>query len=111
VWRPADFEYLEAFAQANGFTLSDEALRNGLSGGINLMGATHYTSNLLTANHVIAGVKKVMHLGILTATYGKVKILNDDPNSVSGVGIVSRVDYQVKAWTRSKTCLFDVNVA
>ena len=33
VWRPADFEALEQFAQANGYNLADAALKNGLERG------------------------------------------------------------------------------
>ena len=111
IWRPADFEYLEQFAQANGFTLADEALRAGLSGGVKLLGATHYTSNLLTANHVIAGVKNTYNIGILKATYGKIIVNPYNPGVVSGVSISSRVDYGIKAWTKVIPVLFDINVA
>jgi len=52
---------------SNGFMSADRAL-NGTgatdsefttsAGGLNYMGVTHYASNLLTAGHVIAGVKR-----------------------------------------------------
>lgn len=111
VWRPADFEYLEAFAQANGFTLSDEALRNGLTGGVNLMGATHYTSNLLATNHVMAGVKKAPYVGILKDTYGQIMVDEKDPTGISGISVVSRVDFKEKIWNKMVPVVFDVNVA
>lgn len=118
VWRPADMEILEAFMQANGFMSSDRAL-NGSgatdsefssgAGGVQYMGATHYASNLLTAGHVIAGVKKVYHLGIVKDTYGQV-VVTQDPLNVSGIGVVSRVDYAGKAWHNVKPILFNVCV-
>lgn len=111
VWRPADFEKLESFIQANGFVTADSALRGGIKQGIEYMGLTHYTSNLLTANHVIAGVKKVIHLGILKATYGQIMVDDKDPASTSGVAVVSRVDYQTKVWFNTKSVTLDINVA
>jgi hypothetical protein len=118
VWRPADMEILESFMQANGFMSADRAL-NGTgavdsefstgAGGINYMGVTHYASNLLTANHVIAGVKKVYHLGIVKDTYGQV-VVTQDPLNVSGVGVISRIDYGLKLWENVAPIVFDVNV-
>lgn len=110
VWRPADLEILEGFMQANGFATADQALKGGAVQGINYMGLTHYSSNLLTANHVIAGVKKVYHIGILKDTYGQI-VITQDPALTSGVGVISRVDYEVKVWTRTSTIIFDVNVS
>jgi hypothetical protein len=111
VWRPADFEKLQSFMMANGFSTADNALKGGVKGGIDYMGMTHYRSNLLTAGHVIAGVKKVYHLGILRSTYGQVIVNEKDPGLVSGIGITSRVDIGVKAWAKTKPVLFDVLVA
>ena len=110
VWRPADFQLLTSFMMANGFSTADTFLKNGVKGGVEYMGFTHYKSNQLTSGHVIAGVKKLYHVGILTSTYGQI-VVNQDPALTSGIGVVSRVDFKGKAWTRSKTCLFDVNVA
>lgn len=109
VWRPADFELLEAFAQANGFNTADAALKAGTAQGFDYLGATHYTSNKLAANHVFGGVKKLLHVGILKDTYGQVVITND-PLNISAVGIVSRVDYAVKVWVNVAPVLFDINV-
>ena len=112
-------EILEAFMQANGFMSSDRALNgNGATdsefttsaGGLNYMGVTHYASNLLTAGHVIAGVKKLYHLGIVKDTYGQV-VVTQDPLNISGIGVVSRVDYKGKAWHNIVPILFNVNVA
>ena len=120
VWRPADFELLEAYVQANGFSTADGALKDGTNQGFRYMGVEHWSSNLLAANHLFAGVKRVVHLGIVRSTYGQI-VINQDPvlasgteatiGQVSAVAVVSRVDYAVKAWNNTKTVLFDVNVA
>lgn len=109
VWRPADFELLEGFMQANGFVTADTALKGGSEQGMQYMGLTHYSSNKLTANHLCAGVKKIIHLGILKDTYGQV-VVSQEPGNVSGIGVISRVDYAVKAWNNTKAVVFDVNV-
>lgn len=111
VWRPADFEILEAFMQANGFSTADTALKGGAKGGVEYMGMTHYKSNLLTSGHLLAGVKKVYHLGILKDTYGAIMVNEKDPGNVSGISVVSRLDLKVKAWAKTKPVLFDVLVA
>lgn len=112
VWRPADFEILEGFMQANGFAVADEALRGGArKNGIDYMGVTHYSSNFLTANHVVGGVKKGIHLGILKDTYGQIMVDEHDPGQFSGIGVVTRVDYAVKVWTRMVGLIYDINVA
>lgn len=117
IWRAADMEKLEEFAQANGFNLADTALKNGIKSGYHFMGVDHYVSNSHTANHLFGGVKKIMQLGILNATFGKVQV-NDDPASgvstygpVSGVGVVSRVDYGINTPTGLKPAVFDIAVA
>lgn len=111
VWRPADLELLEGFMQANGFGTADRALNGGTYQGVQYMGMTHYSSNLLASGHVFAGVKGLYHLGILRATYGQVVVNDKDPGNVSGISVVSRVDYAGKAWLKVKPVLFDVNVA
>lgn len=114
VWRPTDLEILEAFMQANGFTTADKALNAdpvGSNQGIQFMGVTHYSSNLLTAGHVIAGVKKTYHLGILKDTYGQIVVNEKDPLNTSGISIVSRVDFKGKVWTKVKPVLFNITVA
>jgi hypothetical protein len=111
VWRPADFEILEAFMQANGFVTSDKALEGGTQQGMNYMGLTHYSSNLLASGHLFAGVKKCYHLGILKDTYGQVMVNPYDPGNVSGISVVSRVDFKGKTWTKVAPVLFDINVA
>lgn len=111
VWRPTDFEKLEAFMQANGFSTADNALKGGVKGGVDYMGMTHYKSNLLTSGHLFAGVKKLVHLGILKATYGQVMINEKDPGNISGISIVSRLDLKVKAWAKVRPVLFDLLVS
>ncbi len=112
VWRPEDFEILEAFMQANGFSTADAALKDGADmGGVQYMGMTHYSSNLLTAGHVIGGVKKLFHLGILKDTYGQIMVNEKDPGNVSGISVVSRLDLKVKAWAKTKPVLFNITVA
>lgn len=110
VWRPADFELLEQFAQANGFNLADATLKNGLAAGYRLMGADHYISNDFTAGHVFAGVKKTYQIGILKETYGQI-VTTQDPNLQSGIGVIARVDYGTLVPTKMLPILFDVNVA
>lgn len=116
IWDPKRFELVRSFAMANGFNTSDQALMATGSGvgGFNYMGFTHYVSNSLvtvsTTTHIIAGVKKKYHLGILSTTYGQVIVDEKDPNRQSGIGIISRVDYKGKAWVNIKPMLYDVQV-
>ena len=116
VWRAADLEKLEEFAQANGFNLADTALKNGIKSGYHFMGVDHYISNSHEANHLFAGVKKIMTIGILNATYGKITILQSPASGVttygpvSGIGIEARVDYGVNTPTGLKTAVFDIAV-
>lgn len=109
VWRPADFEYLEAFVQANGFVEADRALKGGTDFGLRYMGIDHYFSNDHTANHVFAAVKKTANVGILRATYGQI-VVTQDPNLQSGIGIISRVDYGWAFWNNYDSLYYDINV-
>ena len=111
VWRPADLELLEGFMQSNGFVVADQALKGGAYQGINFMGLTHYSSNLLASSHLLAGVKKVYHIGLVKDTYGQLMINDKDPGNISGISVVSRVDYGIKAWANVKPCIYDINVA
>lgn len=112
VWRPGDFELLEAFVQANGFNEADIALKNGIpvQKAFRYMGVDHYLSTQHTANHVFAGIKGIGELGILSGTYGKAKFI-EDPAKLSGLGIVSRVDYGFNWPTYNVQFVIDVNVA
>ena len=86
------------------------ALSNGAVTGVRYMGVDHYISNEhASGGHVFAGVKKVGSLGILSDTYGQVKI-TQDPNLQSGIGIISRVDYVFAWWNNYDTLYYDVNV-
>jgi len=110
VWRPADFEALEQFAQANGFNLADAALKNGIDRGYHLLGVDHLVSNSHATNHVFCGVKKLFKIGILRATWGQI-VVTADPSLQSGIGIIARADYGVKTPTGLKALLYDLNVA
>lgn len=114
IWRPEDFELLEAFVQANGFSTADNALKDGTIEGFRYMGVDHYTTNLNTANHIIGGVKKVLHLGICQSTYGQI-VVDDEPatsgGAVSGVAVISRLDFKYKVWTKTLPVIFDIQVA
>lgn len=116
VWRPSDWTFLMAFMQANGFSTADSALQNGTNDqkGVPYMGLYHYVSTGHTANHVMAGVRKVQKLGILNGTYGKTYV-NEMPSSstagsLSGTQIHTRVDYGMLVPTNLKPTVFDVNV-
>jgi hypothetical protein len=111
VWRPADFEKLEKFLQANGFNLADQTLKNGImtQKGYYALGAYHYVSNSHTANHVFAGVRKIETIGILKSTYGQI-VVTQDPNLQSGIGVISRVDYGINVKAGLSSLVFDVNV-
>jgi hypothetical protein len=111
IWRPEDFELLEAFAQANGFNTADAALKLGIDDGFQYMNVTHYSSNFLTAGHLVAGVKKVYHLGIVQDTYGQIVVDDKDPDRRSGISVVSRVDFKGKVWTKVLPVIFNVTVA
>lgn len=118
VWRPADFNKLEESMASQGFTFADEALRAGIMGtdsiGKYAFGAYHYVSESHTANHVFAGVRKILQVGLLKSTYGRIYF---NPNAVSGDGPLSgvswetRLDYAFNPKAGLTTILFDINVA
>lgn len=113
IWRPEDFEMLEAYVQANGFSTADGALKDGTTQGFKYMGVEHYSSNKGTSGHLFAGVKKVFHLGICKSTYGQVVIDNEPATAdgaVSGIAVVSRVDFKFKAWAKVVPVLYDILV-
>lgn len=113
VWRYADQEILEQFAQANGFMLADKALKNGIPDAYFFMGMYHYVSNSHTSGHLFAGVRKLFHLGICKDTNGQV-VIDKEPATgdgpLSGTGIVSRMDWKFKAWNNITGLLYDVLV-
>ena len=116
-WRPADWTKLVAFMQANGYTFADEALKGGGKGmlGKETMGLFHYVSTSHTANHLFAGVRGVVKLGLLKSTYGKTYVTETPSSStagfLSGTAIHSRLDYGFKTPTNLAALAFDVNVA
>ncbi len=114
IWRPSDFEKLEAFVQAQGFSTADGALRDGTSQGFRYMGVEHYSSNKMPANHCFGGVKKALHCGICKSTYGQV-VVDSEPATSGGaqsaIAVIMRVDYIFKVWTKMLPVLFDILVA
>jgi hypothetical protein len=115
VWRATDFEFLEAFVQANGFTTADTALKEGTVEGLRYLGCDHYWSNDNAANHVFAGVKNVQRLGILRGTYGKAHTIEfpaaDSGTFFSGTAFYSRIDIGHLTPTGLAGIVFDINVA
>ncbi len=114
VWRPADFELIEAFTQANGTMTADKFLTNGTASGLFYLGAYHYFSNDFTANHVFAGVRKIERLGILSGTYGQAHTIPfpaaDSNMFFSGTAFYSRVDIGHLTPQGLSSIVFDINV-
>lgn len=115
VWRATDFELLEAFVQANGFTEADIGLKNGIpvQKAFRYMGVDHYLSNSHAANHVFAGIKRTAEIGILSGTFGMAKFVEEpatSSGSVSGIGIVTRLDYGTNHPAQTKEFEVDLNV-
>lgn len=112
VWCPASFEFIEAFAQANGFESADRALERGLSPQVNYLGATHYVSNNNTTDHMFAGVRKLQRLGILRGTFGRMHkfpgIAGTSGGVQSGIAYHTRVDIGHLTPTTYAALLFDV---
>lgn len=115
VWRPEDFELLEAFVQANGFSTADQALKEGTVEGFKYLGVYHYWSNDYTAGHVMGGIRKIQRLGILRATYGRSFTIDfpaaDSNTFFSGQAFYSRVDIGHLVPTGLVTLVYDINVA
>lgn len=114
IWREADFEKVEQLASSEGYNTADDALKNGIKQGFKYLGMEHYSSSYHTSGHVFAGVKKAFAVGIIQATYGRVKeIVNPVVGGaqISGIGLETRIDSKFKAWTKMIPVLFDVLVA
>ena len=113
-WRPADWTYVVQFMQANGFNMADAALKNGGQIGIEYWGLNNYVSTLHTANHLFGGVRKVMKLGLLRSTFGKIYNVEHPASStagfLSGTEVYSRLDYGFKTQTNVAGLVFDINV-
>ena len=98
--------------------MADIALKEGTIEGFRYMGVDHYWSNDHTANHLFAGVKKIMKYGILRTLYGRM-FTSDFPSDASGgsVGMLSgrlfysRVDVGDLTPGNWSTIVFDINVA
>lgn len=114
IWRPADFELLEAFVQANGFTIADAALKDGILEGFRYMDVDHYVSNDHTAGHLFAGVKKIQIIGINRTTWGQLSVIQNPAgssnNNLSGVGMHVRADVGFLSPTGLVSLIYDVNV-
>lgn len=118
VWRPEDFEKLEESMASQGFTFADEALKAGIMGvdgqGKYAFGVWNYVSESHTTGHVFAGVRKIMQLGLLKSTYGRIY---KNPNAVNADGPLSgesyeaRLDYGFNPKAGLTSILFDVRVA
>ncbi len=115
VWDPASFNFLEAFAQANGFDSADQALKKGLAPQVQYMGATHYVTNDNAANHLFAGVRKLMRVGLLLSLEGRTWEVPFPAGSsggfLSGVMFYVRRDGGTLTPTGYSTILLDVNIA
>lgn len=114
-WRPADWTFLTAFMQANGYTFADEALKNGGKIGQEVMGLFHYVSTShATGGHLMAGVRGVQKLGILRTTFGKTYVSETPASStagfLSGTAIHTRLDYGLKVQTNVLPTIYDVRV-
>jgi len=111
IWTATQFEVLEQFAAANGWNTADYALKNGISEGFMYRGVLNLSSNLHASNHVFGGVRKLFALGICKSTYGDVQFVNEPATAdgaLSGIGVVSRIDWEFKAWTNTKGLLYDI---
>lgn len=115
VWRAADFEILEAFVQANGFSTADEALKAGTVEGLHYLGVDNYWSNDHAAGHLMAGVKKTQKLGLLRGTYGRAHVIDfpaaDSNTFFAGTAFYSQVDLGLLHPTSMDALTYDVLVA
>lgn len=118
-WRPRDKEYLAQYCQANGFQLADKALKDGLVNGYYVLGFTHYVSNRHAAaaagvQHLFGGVRKVMQLGLLGSTWGRMYrnegAVPEASGPVSGVGQHMRIDHGFNVPTAHAALVHDINV-
>jgi len=118
VWRPEDFEKVEESMAAQGFTFADMALRDGIMNvdgiGKYAFGVWNYVSESHATGHVFAGVRKILQVGLLKSTWGRIYY---NPNAVSadgplsGVSYEARLDYGFNPKAGLTAIIFDVNVA
>ena len=115
VWQPSDFVHLEGFMQANGFNLADKHLKDGGIaadvGGVYYGGFWHYASNNLPSGRCVAGVNKAISVYIMRQGYGKIKIIEHDPNNQAGIAIRGRVLFEPTVWNNLVPAVFDVATA
>ena len=117
VWRAEDMEKLEENMASQGYTFADQALRDGVQNadgiGKYAFGAWHYESESHTALHVVAGVRKIQQLGLLSTTYDNPTFWPNAVNAdgpLSGSSMESRLDYGWNPKAGLVSLLFDVNV-
>ena len=117
VWRPEDMEKLEENMASQGYTFADQALRDGVQNadgiGKYAFGVWHYESESHTALHVVAGVRKIQQLGLLSTTYDNPTFWPNAVNAdgpLSGSSMESRLDYGWNPKAGLVSLLFDVNV-
>ena len=58
---------------------------------------------------MLAGVRKIIQIGILRTTWGQI-VITQDPSLQSGIGIIARADYDVMTPDGYATIVYDVNV-
>ena len=117
VWRAEDMEKLEENMASQGYTFADQALRDGVQNadgiGKYAFGVWHYESESHTALHVVAGVRKIQQLGLLSTTYDNPTFWPNAVNAdgpLSGSSMESRLDYGWNPKAGLTALLFDVNV-
>lgn|SRR3990167_4640663 len=114
-WRPQDWTLMVQFMQANGFNLSDAALKSGGQIGIDYLGLYHYVSTShASGGHLFAGVRKVQKFGLLKSTFGRTYVAempaSSTAGSLSGTQIHTRLDYGLLVPTNLLPVVFDINV-
>jgi hypothetical protein len=111
---PSDWTKVVRFMKSNGFNVADAALKNGGQIGIEYGGLFHYVSTQHTANHLFGGVRKILKLGLLGSTFGKVNAVENPASStagyMSGTNYDSRLDWGFKTQTNVAGLIFDINV-
>ena len=99
----------------NGFGTADQALEKGLAPQVQYMGATHYVTNDNAANHLFAGVRKILRVGLLRSLEGRTFEVQFPAGSsggfLSGVMFYVRSDQGTLTPTAHANILFDVNIA
>lgn len=118
VWRPKDFNRLEESMASQGFTFADMALKDGIMNadgqGKYAFGAWHYVSESHSSDHVFAGVRKIMQVGLLKSTYGKIfynHFASSADGPLSGVNWETRLDYGFNPKAGLTAILFDINMS